>query len=191
METHHQTIKAELYPNPLKNNEGTFKAQTITYQTLGIRDICNSLCNKPGTGIDPDTLEYHVRLFLEEMGELLTNGYAVNTGYFTAGATIKGSFNSKNENFEPEKHGVTFKFTQGALLRKKAEETRAEILHVESANYGIQNVMDTYSGSENDRITPGNILHLTGLKQNSPVIILMWVYTLSTKPRQNEPKYRL
>jgi len=27
-----------------------------------------------------------------------------------------------------------------------------------------KNVKDTYSCSENDRITPGNILHLTGLK---------------------------
>jgi hypothetical protein len=164
MASNHRTIKAVLYPNLLKNNEGTFKAQIITEQTISIKDICNSFCNKPGTGVNPDAMEYHVKLFLEEMGELLSDGFAVNTGYFVAAASIRGTFNSKHDTFDKEKHAVTFKFTQGSVLRKKAAETQAEILQITSVNYGIESVLDNHTDSENHLLTPGNNLHIKGIK---------------------------
>ena len=162
MASNHRSIKAVLYPNLLKNNAGTFKAQTITYQTLGIKDICKSLSDKPLAGVDPNAVEYHVRLFLEEMGELLTEGYAINTGYFGATASVKGSFANKNDHFDAKRHAVTFKFTQGVVMRKKAAETQAEILQIASANYGIQQVLDHHTGSENNLLTPSNALKIKG-----------------------------
>ena len=157
-------IMAVLYPNPLKNNNGSYKAQTITSHTLGIKDICNSLCKKPREGISPETLEYHVRLFLEEMGSLLEDGYSINTGYFTACATIRGSFRHKNDQFDPERHGVSYKFSQGSILRKRAKETKAEILHGKPVIFGIMKVIDTHSGAENDLLSPGSVLKIAGLK---------------------------
>jgi len=163
MAANHQTIKAVLYPNLLKNNEGTFKAQIITEKTLGIKEICKSLSDKPGTGVNSDAMEYHVRLFLEEMGELLAEGFAINTGYFAATASIRGSFNNKNDQFESERHSVTFKFSQGSVMRNKAAKTQAEILHITSAKYGIQQVVDNHTGSENNLLTPSNALKIKGV----------------------------
>ena len=160
----HRKIKAVLQPNTLKNNEGKFKAQTITYQTLGIKDVCLSLCRKPGTGVDPDAMEYHVRLFLEEMSELLADGYAINTGYFEAAASIRGSFDFKHDKFDADRHSVTYKFSQGAVMRKKASTTEAEILHVATNNFGIQHVLDNHSGSEDNLLTPSNALKIKGIK---------------------------
>ena len=164
MSTNHHTIKAELHPNLLKNNKGSYKALTIACQTLGIKEVCNSVSKKPGTGIDADAMEYHVSLFLEEMAELLTDGFAINTGYFAASASVKGSFTTKRDEFDPERHAVSFKFSQGAVMRKKAKSTKAEILHVVSSNYGIQSIRDNFSGSENHLLTPGNALHIKGMK---------------------------
>lgn len=164
MSINHHRIKAVLLPNQLKNNEGTFKAQTIAYQTLGVKDICKSLSKKPGTGVDPDAVAYHVSLFLEEMSELLCDGFAINTGYFAAAASIRGSFGSKHDKFDKEKHAVTYKFTQGTVLRKKASETQAEILHISGSSYGIQHVLDNHSGSINDLLTPSNALKMKGVK---------------------------
>lgn len=158
----HRKIKAVLLPNRLKNNEGKFKAQTIAYQTLGIKDVCQSLCNKPGTGANPDAMEYHVRLFLEEMSELLADGYAINTGYFEAAASIRGSFNFKHDKFDTDRHSVSYKFSQGAVMRKKALTTEAEIVYVASNNFGIQHVVDNHTGSENNLLTPSNALKIKG-----------------------------
>lgn len=164
MAANHHKIKAVLYPNRLKNNTGTFKAQTIAYQTLGIKDVCQSFCNKPGTGANPDAMEYHVKLFLEEMSELMADGYAINTGYFEAAASIRGSFYFKHDKFDADRHSVTYKFSQGTVMRKKASTTEAEILHVASNNFGIQHVVDNHTGSENNLLTPSNALKIKGIK---------------------------
>jgi hypothetical protein len=164
MSSQHHKIKAVLYPNLLKNNAGTFKAQTISYQTLSIRNICQSLCCKPGIGANPDAIEYHVRLFLEEMSELLSDGYAINTGYFEAVASIRGSFDFKHDKFDADRHRVSYKFSQGAVMRKKGLTTEAEILHVATNNFGIQHVLDNHSGSEDYLLTPSNALKIKGIK---------------------------
>ena len=164
MASQHRKIKAVLYPNLLKNNAGKFKAQIISYQTLSIKDICKSLCSKPGIGANPDAIEYHVRLFLEEMSELLSDGYAINTGYFEAAASIKGSFDFKNDKFDADRHSVSYKFSQGAVMRKKGLTTEAEILHVATNNFGIQHVLDNHSGSEDNLLTPSNALKIKGIK---------------------------
>lgn len=164
MASNHHSIKAILYPNLLKNNKGKFKSQTISYQTLGINDICESFCSKSGSGVNPNAMEYHVQLFLAEMAELLNDGYAVNTGYFSASASIQGSFDSKNGEFDANKHKINFKFTQGSILRKQASKSKAEILHIASANYGIEKIIDTHSGSENNVLTPNGNLRIKGRK---------------------------
>ena len=151
-----------LRPNLLKNNVGTYKAQTITNQTLGIKDICKSLSEKPLAGVDPNAVEYHVKLFLEEMAELLAEGFAINTGYFGASASVKGSFKHINDHFDIQRHAVAFKFTQGVVMRKKAAITQAEILPVVSAGHGIQQVLDHHTGSENNLLTPSNALKIKG-----------------------------
>jgi hypothetical protein len=164
MSSNHRQIKALLYPNLLKNNSGTFKAQVITSKAQGIKDICIAHCSKPGSGINPDAMEYHVRLFLEEMTDLLDEGFAINTGYFVAVPTIKGSFNNKNDKFDAERHSVTYKFSQGALLRERVAKIQAEILHVNYRGYGIQQVKDTRSNTSNDLLTPGGALKIKGQK---------------------------
>ena len=164
MSNNHQKIKALLYPNLLNNNNGTFKAQVISSKAQGIKDICISHCSRSGVGIHADAMEYHVRLFLEEMIDLLDEGFAINTGYFVAAPTIRGSFNNKYDQFDAERHSVTYKFCQGTLLRKRAVNVEAEILHGTSANFGFMRVRDIYSSSLNDVITPGKNLKIEGQK---------------------------
>lgn len=164
MSNNHQEIKALLYPNLLKNNTGTFKAQVITKKAQSIKDICNSHCSKSRSGVHPDTMEYHVRLFLEEMSDLLDEGFGINTGYFVAVPTIKGPFDNKNDKFDIARHNVTYKFSTGSLLRQRSSNIQAEILHVNYNGYGIQQVKDTYSNTSNDLLTPGGAFKIKGQK---------------------------
>jgi len=164
MSSDHHPIKALLYPNLLKNNSNKFKAQVIIKEALSIKDICDSHCSKAASGIHPDAMEYHVKLFLEEMSNLLDEGFGINTGYFVAAPTIKGSFDSKNDKFDLARHNVTYKFSTGSLLRERASDIKAEILHVNYSGYGIQQVNDIYSNTSNDLLTPGGGLKIKGKK---------------------------
>jgi nucleoid DNA-binding protein len=160
----HRTIKAILHPNPLKSANGTYLARISKYNTLSIKDICNLFRSKYNTSINPDTMEYYVKLFLDEMSEQLENGHKINTGYFTACASVRGAFQGRTDNFDKERHRVIYKFSTGHLLRKRAAETQAEILNIIPISYGIQQVFDTFSNSENDLLTPGKVLKIKGEK---------------------------
>ncbi|MDD4990637.1 MAG: DUF4469 domain-containing protein [Paludibacter sp.] len=49
-------------------------------------------------------------------------------------------------------------------MRKKASTTEAEIVYVASNNFGIQQVVDNHTGSENNLLTPSNALKIKGIK---------------------------
>lgn len=164
MSVTHQRIKALLYPNPLKNAKGTYLARISKYNTLSIRDICNLFRDKHNNSVNPDTMEYYVKLFLDEMSEQLERGNKVNTGYFTACASVKGTFKDKNDHFDKEKHRVVYKFSTGHVLQKQAGDVRAEILNIIPINFGIELVLDTATNSSNDLLSPGRVLIIKGKK---------------------------
>lgn len=161
--THHR-IKALLYPNPLKNAQGTYLARISKYNTLSIKDICSLFRDKHNNSINPDTMEYYVKLFLDEMSEQLERGNKINTGYFSACASVRGSFKDKNDHFDKEKHRVVYKFSTGYMLQKKAADTQAEILNIIPIYFGIQQVFDTATSSVNDLLSPGKVLIIKGKK---------------------------
>lgn len=164
MSKDHQRIKALLYPNPMKNSGGTYMARTSAYGTLGIKDICQSKGSKHGSLNNPENMEYYVNLFFEEMTELLTRGYNINTGYFKAAAKINGTFDYENDDFDIDRHKVNFKFSQGINMRKIAAETKAEILHLRPFNFVIGQVTDCFTGSVGELLTPGKNLIINGIK---------------------------
>ncbi len=109
-------------------------------------------------------MEHCVGLFLKEMGYLLSDGYSVNTGYFTATPLIKGVFNSTTEAFNPSKHSVLFQFNQGVTLRNMLSDISVEIMGVAESGISIAQVTDVKTGLSNDRITPNRNLRIKGSK---------------------------
>jgi len=95
-----RSIKAFLYPNPMKNAKGMYLARTLKHTTCNIGDICESIAGKTGTRAKADALEYHAKLIFDEIIEQVMNGNKVDCGYFTAQANVTGSFASIGENFD-------------------------------------------------------------------------------------------
>ncbi|WP_462319739.1 DNA-binding domain-containing protein [Marinilabilia sp.] len=158
------SIKANLYLNLLTDDPNDYSARVDSEKSLSTRDICNSAVTRGGAATTAESMEYHVDLFFKEMGYQLSNGFSVNTGYFTAGALIKGVFNSPGESFDPNKHSVLFQFNQGALLREEIQNINVEIQGVADTGTVIMEVVDVKSGSVNDVVTPGRNLRIRGTK---------------------------
>lgn len=177
----HHTIKAVLYPNPMKNAKGKFLARTSKHQTYNIREVCESLHNRTGL-VNVDSMEYHVNLFLNEMADLLEDGNKINTGYFTAQAHVRGAFDSKADEYDPEKHRIQILFSTGQLIRQRAANLKAEILKIASKNYGIWSVTDAQTKSITDKLVKNRLLIVRGDKikitGNDPTVGL---YLLNTE----------
>ena len=159
----HRTIKAILYPNPMKNANGKYLARTSKHSVYNIRDICESLKNKAGM-VDVDAMEYHAKLFFEEMTDLLEDGNKINTGYFAAQAQVRGSFDSKGDQYDAKRHSVQIVFSVGHLIRQRAAKLKAEILRIEPNNYCIRTVTDAQTKSDTDKLVMNRLLVISGEK---------------------------
>lgn len=155
-------IKAYLYENFLTDNPNDFVARVSSERTLHIPDICKAAVSRGGADTTAATMEHNVNLFFKEMGYQMSDGYSVNTGYFYAGALVRGVFDKATEKFNPAKHSVLFQFNQGEMLRQELPTIDVEILGVVENNVFIDQVIDVKTGTINEILTPGRNLKIVG-----------------------------
>lgn len=160
----HRTIKAILHPNPMKNAKGKYLAYTTKYSSYDIQSICESLCSKPETGLQLETIAYHVKLFLDEMMEKIEDGNKINTGYFTAQAHVKGSFDSLADDFDENKHSVDIVFSAGHLAHKAKKNLKVEIQRTKPYSLRIWTITDLQTKQHTDKLIANRILVMRGDK---------------------------
>lgn len=134
----------------------------MSERSLSVEDICNAAANRGGADVSASAMAHATELFLKEMAYQLCDGYSVNTGYFTAGTSIRGVFDSPSETFNKDKHSIIFQFSQGEKLRAEIPNIEVNILGIAEASATILQVTDVKSGSVNDLLTPGKNLKIAG-----------------------------
>lgn len=158
------TIKAYLYDNLLTPDPNDFVARVSSERSLSVADICHSAATRGGADVSDAAMSHAVELFLKEMAYRLCDGFAVNTGYFTAMPVVRGVFLSPNETFDPQRHTLQFQFTQGELMRREIEDVEVKIMGVAETGLYIGQVEDMKSRTVNEVLTPGFNLRVTGTK---------------------------
>ena len=158
------TIKAYLYDNLLTPDPNDFTARVSSERSLSVADICHSAATRGGADVSDAAMSHAVELFLKEMAYRLCDGFAVNTGYFTAMPVVRGVFLSPNETFDPQRHTLQFQFTQGELMRREIEDVEVKIMGVAETGLYIGQVEDMKSRTVNEVLTPGFNLRVTGTK---------------------------
>jgi hypothetical protein len=83
-------------------------------------------------------------------------------GVFSVRPKIKGVFNKATEQFNPEKHKISFDFNQGLKLRREIANVSVEITGVSKVTFFIDEVVDIESESVNDLLTPKHNLRISG-----------------------------
>jgi hypothetical protein len=157
-------IKAWLYKNPLTSDQDDYIIKVHSERTLNIEEICEAAVSRGGADISAPAMKHAVDVFLKEMVYQLCDGYFINTGWFTAGLTVKGVAHSPLAQFDKEIHTALFEFHQGALSRKELENVLVEILGVADTGAIIEQVLDVKTGSINDLITPNRNIRIAGDK---------------------------
>lgn len=158
------TIKAYLYDNLLTPDPNDFTARVSSERSLSVADICHSAATRGGADVSDAAMSHAVELFLKEMAYRLCDGFAVNTGYFTAMPVVRGVFLNPNETFDPQRHTLQFQFTQGELMRREIENVEVKIMGVAETGLYIGQVEDMKSRTVNEVLTPGFNLRVTGTK---------------------------
>ncbi len=158
-------MKVQLYDNKLTVDKlNDLVARVLNERTATVHDICREAVNRGGADMSAAAIEHGTNLFLQEMAYQLCNGYSVNTGWFTASAHIRGTFDDPKETFDPAKHTISFDFQQGALLRAEAVNIDVAVLGVADSGLEVSRVLDVKSGSINNRVTQNYNLRISGQK---------------------------
>ncbi|WP_244887107.1 DUF4469 domain-containing protein [Tannerella forsythia] len=139
-------------------------ARVSSERSLSVADICHSAATRGGADVSDAAMSHAVELFLKEMAYRLCDGFAVNTGYFTAVPVVRGVFLNPNETFDPQRHTLQFQFTQGELMRREIEDVEVKIMGVAETGLYIGQVEDMKSRTVNEVLTPGFNLRVTGTK---------------------------
>ena len=179
-------IKAFLYENFLTENPNDYIARVSSERTLNTKDICSVAVTRGGAATTAAAMEHNVNLFLKEMAYQMCDGYAVNTGYFSASPLIKGVFDSKTEKFDPKKHTVLFQFNQGELLRNEIPTIEVEVMGLAEVGSFIGQVTDIKTGTVNEMLTPGRNLKIGGSKLKiageNPAVGIYFVNQVTNEP---------
>ncbi len=163
-ELRRHNIRAELYDNLLTEDPNDFAARVVADKPLSSKDICNFAAQRGGADISAKAMEHAVDLFHDELIYQICNGFTVSTGVFNVRPAIKGVFNKATEQFNPEKHKISFDFNQGIKLRKELANVNVEIIGVSKAAFFIDQVIDIESESISDLLTPNRNLRISGSK---------------------------
>ncbi|MDR0443592.1 MAG: DUF4469 domain-containing protein [Treponema sp.] len=154
-------IHVKLHPSNLGKMEGKYFARTASEASQSIEQVCKADMERGGgTGSYDDMVKY-VKRFLNEAAYQLTDGFAVDFGFFSVRPHIGGTFDSKYEKRDPQKHPVSFHFRAHAPLKRLTNYIEVEVDGIADSRC-IGRLFDQESGTVNEKLTPGGFYSLHG-----------------------------
>ncbi len=143
-------------PDP-NDRSGRVKARG----SLNESDVLDRMI-KRGTGISREDMQATLDLFTEETGDLVAEGWNVNTRLANFRPGVRGVFSSATDPFDHRRHHFQASISEGVVLKKKMRETSGERITAPKPIPGIIEFMDHGSRMVSGSLTPGSIGELTG-----------------------------
>ena len=135
-----------------------YRAIVKTHGTINKEDLAKELAKK--TGQDISLANY----FLDALNEILSKeilaGYRVNLGQLSTGFSIKGSFTSEDDRFDPKRHSVNPTIQALDPLKSALAEVGADNITV-GLTCRVGSLMDYVTKGLNE-ITGSNEVHVEG-----------------------------
>jgi hypothetical protein len=173
------SIRCKLYPNYLPATGGPFIARTDSEAALSIEQICAAIKNSGELKGSYPELVAHSKQFLDKIVHKLCDGFSVNLGYFTIHPNVGGTFYSKNEQYNREKHPINFRFRPSGMMSRLTEDISVVVDGLADCAGYIDKYRDVKNDTENSIFVPGGQFCIYGHKikilGDSPDIGLFFV----------------
>ena len=155
-------IKYIIVKNYLKGAAGKYLARVEPELTLTLNDIVDRMVAS-GTTLTKTDIIAVLNSFFEIIIKMISQGFAINLGYFHIHYTIQGNFDSPTDQFDPTKgHRIVLHITPGVPFKQGLEHIRTERIHATPHAPLIEEVTDITSGKTDSTITPGGMVNVSG-----------------------------
>ena len=159
-----KTVGYSLYENYLRKNEdeATYFARVNSRRRITRNDLVEMIAKRNTT-----VTKQEISSVLDHLEELVMDnlkmGFTVQTGLFTVSVGVRGSFESMDDEFDPDRHRTVINVRNSPALKKLSEKELAVVKQSTNLpNPSVFNLFDYDSGTTNSRLPPGNVAALTG-----------------------------
>lgn len=155
-------IKYVLAENSITAENKTFYAVVSSIQTKNLEDIIDHMIDE-GSGLTrPQAMAYFEKLSQSVMF-FASQGYSIATPLFRIRPTICGSFSDKEDKYDPVRHQIKIRGSEGQRLRDMSMQIKKIVKVDESLQLPILNTFtDALSDTINSKITSKGIAVLKG-----------------------------
>jgi hypothetical protein len=158
-------IRAKLYLNYLPLAKGKYIARSTRHEApLSVEAVCQSAKNRGGYVGNVDNMIVDVKAYQDEAVFLLADGYALKNKYYAQHQKVGGTVDRADTTWNREKNPIVIVHTKTAEMDKVFNTIEVVFEGAADVEAYIDEVMDMFTGTIDDTITPGENIIIHGNK---------------------------
>jgi len=150
-----------LHENHLTADPTDYMAVVQNQESKTVEDVIDMMISRGSTVTKGEALST-IEEYSLAIGQLVKEGFNINTPLFNISLSVKGVFMSEDENFNSSRHSVKINVSPGTRLKEMAAGVTVSRVQSVQPQPDPLFLDDLASGTRNDTLTPGNIAQLKG-----------------------------
>lgn len=156
-------VVVELYDLPISQRKDDRFGRVVTSKSLNEDDLIElAVANR--TEFNRSTLRAALDILKDIAAEQIVNGAAVSFGLVHFNVVVNGIFTGDNANWNKEKNRLSFRIIPANILRNKLKLTEVQVRGMAATGTVVNTVYDLLSAEENNRLTAGGGVNLSGTR---------------------------
>lgn len=155
------TLKYYLIENLLTPDPSDYRAQVEMSRSFTMSDVVTEML-KRGTSMTPTDVNAVLNLFHQVIGDLITDGYAINLPLCNGQVSISGVFTGPDDSFDSNRHVLKYNLNPGLLIRDAAKKIKTEKTDPADKLPYIEQYLDVLSQTTDDVLTSKGIGEIQG-----------------------------
>ncbi len=168
-----------LLDNPVTEDPTDFRAQVVTKGSKTDGDLIDFMVAR-GSTVTKAEAQANIQEYIDAALFFLKEGYTINSHLLRAAFSISGVFTSEEDSFDTSRHQVNINLQLGSSLRKLPEQMKTTKVEGKPAMPLPKTLLDITTNSQNDRLTPGGTVKVTGKRMKvDPEVPTQGVYLIN------------
>lgn len=156
-------VEYSLTENTLTSAKGDYRAQINDVRSYDKEALINRILQR-GTMLTRTDIMAVINAVEETVVDIHKEGGTVTLPLFSTGFSITGVFTGADDSYEPGRHRLNITVQKGKLLKRTQQEIRLQKVDYNPAQTRIYHVTDVVSGLDNDKLTPGGVVKISGTR---------------------------
>ncbi|SFE84209.1 DNA-binding domain-containing protein [Thermophagus xiamenensis] len=152
-----------LIQNRMKGNKNNYFAKIYNPSTITEKEIMEHMVNQGATITMADVLAV-LKALEKALLYFFTQGVNIRTRLFNFQLSIRGTFQSEDDYFNPNRHKLHVVCRPTKLLKKTLTKVKLQKINVPATTPVIERITDLNTNTVNTQITANNVILIEGSK---------------------------